>query len=58
MVGVGHGSTCTDMWMRKLLEHNGWWLRAEHAHYACKKLGIKEPAERSHYRRGDEEFLK
>ena len=50
MVEMKHGSTCTDMWMRKLLQHNNWWLRAEHAHCACKELGTKDPAERFYYR--------
>ena len=39
----------TDKWLKKLLDHNDWWLRAEHALHVCSKLGIKEPAERFYY---------
>ena len=42
-------SECTDKWLKKLLDHNDWWLRAEHALHVCSKLGIEEPAERFYY---------
>mgnify|MGYP006107333253 FL=1 len=45
-----HNSVCTDKWMIKLLEQNGWWLRSEHALFVCKELGITQPAERFYYR--------
>jgi hypothetical protein len=45
-----HNSVCTDKWMIKLLEQNGWWLRSEHALFVCKELGITQPAVRFYYR--------
>ena len=43
---MGAKSECTDKWLKKLLDRNDWWLRAEHALHICSKLGIEKPAER------------
>jgi hypothetical protein len=49
MVEMGAKSECTDKWLKKLLDHNDWWLRAEHALHICSKLDIEKPAERFYY---------
>ena len=49
MEEMGAKSECTDKWLKKLLDHNDWWLRAEHALHICSKLDIEKPAERFYY---------